>query len=369
MKILMTLCFIFSLSAFGSTGETRRANYDGSQENVELLLRGTKTHTEYRYEEVARTCYRRVFSHYERVCRTRYRQQCHTTPRRCRTVCTDNPRPRPTPRPTPRPRPRPRPRNAIEMIDSFTNTATEAKSCRQVCSGGNRVCRSVPYTHCDRIPRYRQVPYTCYETVRIPYEVFDYETEALVQLVVKNNAHDTSVNETITATLNGESLDVSFTGNGNVIAFLDNQSSNSRMDNGVKYIYRTYHITLENADNYTAPVSRGVKNIHLSDYILEYDIGHVLQPETLRVKASVKRGLFKKQLFDGLLNKNQYQLIDRGDHTRVVIDLRNLGINKLKKVKHFFELNHTLVLSRRVLSGRQATNGSANGSYSVRPGK
>ena len=87
MKMLVGLLSLaLSFASIASSGETKTFTYDGAQNSVELLLRGEKTHTEYRYETRTTVCYRTEIVGY-------------------RTVCTGSgpgyPGPRSGPRPTP----------------------------------------------------------------------------------------------------------------------------------------------------------------------------------------------------------------------------------------------------------------------------
>lgn len=70
MKFIVGLLSLaLSFVSIASSGETKTFNYDGSQNSVELLLKGEKTHTEYRYENRQTICYRTV-TVYRTVCST-----------------------------------------------------------------------------------------------------------------------------------------------------------------------------------------------------------------------------------------------------------------------------------------------------------
>jgi len=69
MKIFLSLCLLVSsLASLASTGESKTFVYDGTQKSTELVLRGEKTHTEYRYESRPATCYRTVLVGYRTIC-------------------------------------------------------------------------------------------------------------------------------------------------------------------------------------------------------------------------------------------------------------------------------------------------------------
>jgi hypothetical protein len=70
MKLLVgLLSLVLTATSIASSGETKTFKYDGSQNSVELLLKGDKTHTEYRYENRQSICYRSV-TYYRTVCST-----------------------------------------------------------------------------------------------------------------------------------------------------------------------------------------------------------------------------------------------------------------------------------------------------------
>jgi hypothetical protein len=69
MKLFIGLfAFAISLGTWGSSGETKTFVYDGSQSSIELLLKGEKTHTEYRIEDRESICYRTQIVGYRTVC-------------------------------------------------------------------------------------------------------------------------------------------------------------------------------------------------------------------------------------------------------------------------------------------------------------
>lgn len=83
MKLIVGLLSLaLSFASIASSGETKTFNYDGSQNSVELLLKGEKTHTEYRYESRQTICYRTV-TVYRTVCTggsPRGPRNCYTQP-------------------------------------------------------------------------------------------------------------------------------------------------------------------------------------------------------------------------------------------------------------------------------------------------
>ena len=69
MKLVVGLLSLaLSFSTLASSGESKSFTYDGSQDSVELILRGEKTHTEYRTETRTTTCYRTEIVGYRTIC-------------------------------------------------------------------------------------------------------------------------------------------------------------------------------------------------------------------------------------------------------------------------------------------------------------
>lgn len=133
------LCGLMS-SAIANTRDTKYITFT-SAGSTTVDLSADKTHTEYRQETQARTCYRQVIVGYQTQC---------TPPR------PDRP------------------------------------------------------GQCRQYPVYRNMPYTCYVTVSVPYEVFDYKVEAKVGFELGDYALTTPM--TVKVTLDGNTLSYSATG-------------------------------------------------------------------------------------------------------------------------------------------------------------
>lgn len=85
MKMLIGLLSLaISFSTLASSGETKTFIYDGSTPSVQMILKGEKTHTEYRYEDRWSTCYRTEFAGYRTICNgprgPRGPQNCYRQP-------------------------------------------------------------------------------------------------------------------------------------------------------------------------------------------------------------------------------------------------------------------------------------------------
>lgn len=202
MKMLVGLMsFALSFASIASSGETKSFIYDGTQNGVELLLRGEKTHTEYRYENRQTTCYRTEIIGYRTVCNGGYGY------------------PGPGPRPFPGPRPYPGP------------------------------------TNCYRTPIYGQVAYSCTQTVQIPYEVKDYDVEARVLVDVRNLSRTTTPGETFIVALNGDSLTLTASGSKKFLLIQKKNDLRSMMNGSVKFLDAFYAVEMIEA----APILSAIK--------------------------------------------------------------------------------------------------------------
>jgi hypothetical protein len=152
MKLIYALfitLFAFQLSAADEFEKEieYRPGMDRDYVELERYLEVTR----YRNRQVQSTCYRQEPYQY-RVCRnvTRYRRECRMVPGRrvCNTVY----------------------RRRCTVVNGQRRCRNvPVQQCRTTPS--RRVCRDVPYTDrvCRYETRYRDVPYTCWKTIREPY--------------------------------------------------------------------------------------------------------------------------------------------------------------------------------------------------------
>jgi hypothetical protein len=268
MKLFFGLMsLVMSFASVASSGETKTFFYDGSRPSVELILRGEKTHTEYRYETRPGTCFRTEIVGY-------------------RTICTGGPGP--GPRPGPRPYP----------------------------GGGN----------CWREPIYRQVAYSCPQTVQIPYEVKDYDVEARLIIDVTKMS-DVAANETFTATLNGDDLSITVKGSKKFLVVQKRRDIRSNMNGSVKFIDGLLAVDMIEA----APVLNTLKmsKIAFKNDTLNYNLGPIAGRASFgySLKAVKNRRVGSDiVLFDRELNPSEIDLGASSDATVASINVDKLGI-------------------------------------------
>lgn len=273
--IAALLSLIFSLTLFASTGETQSFRFDGLQRSNTLQLQGSKTRTEYRYEQRARTCYQQVIVGYQNVCR---RVQTGT---RCTT------------------------RN------------------------GQRVCTPVYTNRCTRRPIYRSQPYTCYEQVRVAYEVFDYYTNATVNFSFAPTPAGITANEEIKVTLNGEMLSTDVRSSGKLILLYNKQES-SYMDNGTKFINTNYFVEFVDLEKARSALRGGITMIEANEDELVFEAGSIPNDVTYEYSLNLtQKKLLARDvtLYNSVLAQENIEIENQGSRSLIKVKLDNLGIN------------------------------------------
>lgn len=274
MKMLIGLfALALSASSMASTGETKTFVYDGSQNSVELLLRGEKTHTEYRIEQHRTTCYRTDIIGYRTVC----------------TGGTYYPGPG---RPGPHPRPVPGPRN------------------------------------CYRQPVYGQVPYPCTQTVRIPFEVKDYDVDARVLVDVTKLAPEVASVEAFKVTLMGEDLSLEVQGSKKFFVMLKKRDIRESMNGSVKFLDGLFAVDLVEAAPVLAALS--MKELSYENGALNFGLGNVTSTKNVGFSLNVtKRPILGSNtvLFDRELAASEVDLKAVAAGTDASVNLERLGVN------------------------------------------
>jgi hypothetical protein len=264
----LVLCF----NSFASTVDSRTFNYDGTQDSVELLLRGEKTHTEYRYEDYQTLCYRTEIVGYRTVC-TGYGPNSDYGP---------YPR-RGNPRPYPR-----------------TRT-------------------------CYQDPIYRQISYPCIQTRKIAYEVKDFDVEATVSLNVKKLAPGVDSVEKFVVNLRGDELSLEVSGSKKFFITLKNKDIRSSMNGSVKFLDGSFDVELIEA----APVLTALKMKDLEysfdDKVLTFEMGKVSSLSNIGFNLNVLKSPIlgsNKVIFDRELFGSEIILKDK----IATFDFNSLGI-------------------------------------------
>jgi hypothetical protein len=267
MKMLIgVLALALSFSTIASSGETKTFTFDGSAPSVQLLLKGEKTHTEYRIEDHRTTCFRTEFAGY-------------------RTVCTGG------------------------------------------GYGGPRGPRGP--RNCYQQPVYRQVAYSCIEQVRIPFEVKDFDVDANVMIDVSKLASVMAVaNEKFVVTLNGDELSLSVVGSKNYFVALKKQDIRASMTGSVKMVDALYAAELIEAAPILKALT--MTKISLEDTGLTVMMGPVATRENIAFSLNIvkKRTLASDiTLLDRELAMNETVLTTTAEGATAVFDVTKLGVD------------------------------------------
>ena len=254
-----------SFASLASSGESRTFVFDGSQNSVEIILRGEKTHTEYRYEQRRTTCTRTEVDY--------------------RTVCD---------------------RGGVVV-------------------GPNGPVRVPPTCHTQ--PHYRTVYYPCTQTVSIPYEVKDFDTEARVIIDVRNTGMAVAA-EAIRVSLNGDSLSLNVNGSKRYFVTLKKQDIRNHMRGSMKFIDAVYALELVEA----APVlsALALKTISFENSMVKVGLGPITSTDFVGFSLYVeKKKTFSSDevLFNRELAISEIQFATNNVGSDAAINLRNFGLN------------------------------------------
>ena len=204
---------------------------------------------------------------------------------------------------------------------------TVARTCyRTVMAGQRRVCRRpTPTTpgQCWSEPIYRTVPYTCYETVRVPYQVFENYVDANVAVNFGEVPAGFTANERITATLSGDRLTLTSVGTKTLVLELANITENRRMNGNTEMIDAVATVKFHDA----AAVKNALKlsNASVKKSVLTYNLGPIAGVQlahTLKIVDNPILGgsttLFDAELGDVLSRET------RGNTTAMSIAFRDV---------------------------------------------
>jgi len=232
MKMFVGLLSLaLSFASIASSGETKTFTYDGSENSVERLLRGEKTHTENRTETRQTICYRTEIVGYQ-------------------TVCTGGGYPGPGYPGPGYPGPRP-----------------------------------YPGRTCYQQPVYRQVSYPCTQSVQVPYEIKDFDVDARVIIDVANMTGVATAGEKFVVTLDGDNLSIQTVGSKKFFLMLKKQANRATMNGTTKFINALYAVEMIES----APVLKALTmtNISMEDSILSFGLGRVSSRDNLGFSLTV----------------------------------------------------------------------------------
>lgn len=184
---------------------------------------------------------------------------------------------------------------------------------------GRRICRQVP--------QYRTISYPCIQTIRIPYEVKDYDVEADVEIKIDSLPVETA-GERFEVTLDGDELSLKVIGSKKYFIVLKKESINSSMQGSVKYLDAVYVAELIEA----SPIMDilNLSEMSLKDTSLNFKTGLVKNRKHVGFSLTVKKAPVLGSdtvLFDRELTESEIQLSPEDKVTFAEIGLDKLGID------------------------------------------
>lgn len=197
--------------------------------------------------------------------------------------------------------------------------------------------RPMPHPVCHDEPIYRTVPYTCYETINVPYEVVDHQTVSNFN-VVMTNAQDLNVNAqcAVNFTVAGDNLSTGT--NCNEYLVVSSNSQNVSIDRtGTRVQNFNFSLNLFDRNKILAPLAGGLTNLHMDGQNLVVSTGDLTNAKNVTLKLFVQRRRFLKNdetLIDRVLAPSEYTYSSAGGSTGITsIDLGKIlgGINTSKK--------------------------------------
>jgi hypothetical protein len=180
---------------------------------------------------------------------------------------------------------------------------------------------------CTTIPHYRTISYPCIETIRIPYEVKDYDVEANVNLNVVALPEATH-GETFKVTLNGDYLSLSAISSGSkYFVILNKQQMSSNMNGSVKFIDASYQASFVEAAPVVAALD--MSNISLKNSVLSFKMGPIAVRELIGFHLNVKKAPLLGSdtvLFDRELNAGEIELSTNTETSALNVNIQRLGV-------------------------------------------
>lgn len=320
-NLLVLIGLLVASGAQASTIDSYSIRLNGQDSTENVVLKATQTKTLYRDEIVDSTCYRTVQRGWELQCQMVPDVICYEVP--------DYPNypHHPYPGPGPRPGfPGHRPRSANAEVSNFSGYETR-----------RRVCETRYVQRCQNVPRYVQEAYACKQTIQVPYEVFDYNAENSVatKVTYKTNLVNSYYDCNLDLIQNGGLFSMN-TNCANLLIFASKSERNLSVGDVVK-TQTNVNAELYDLNTYTAPISKGVKNLRLQGQNVTFTSGDLTLNKNFSIKLYIeRRKLLKKDItiINRKLTPAEYTFTKTNDgEGTVTISLTKLfgGINRSKK--------------------------------------
>ncbi len=322
---------LMSSIAFAAVNQS--FHVDGTKNLINVDLQTEVYRTDYKYENIQKTCYKQWVEH-RQVCQNVPRQSCTPGPQVCQSV------------------PKQECRKAPPVCrDVCHNSPDGSKICRQVCSEGAPICSTVTVNECrpgapvcttylnyecTDNPIHHSDPYTCTETVKTAYEVFDHHTVVRAKFVIGKPSRNVQLSEYFTLSLVNDELSLKV--KSSKVALITSATNSRVTINGnTKNIDVEYNLTFTDMRELQESLTN-INEISLDNNELSYTIG---APTSLKLKHRIKleqKKLFgKKTILDRAIKEGEMiSRIDDGKQ-KFIIELANLNII-VKERTHFVSI-------------------------------
>ena len=355
MKRLLAPALMLTLSVpsfAGSTSDQQTVIIQNNETTNSIVLNTQSTRTMYRTETVPSTCYRQVLDGYRRVCDYNYFNQIVSVNFAGDPPVGPHPAPGPHPR-DPGAEPKPSPGGGGDHDGGDHDGGNHGGGDHDGDHGGG----SYPTPRqpvCHDEPVYRDEAYSCMETVQIPYEVFDHNTEATVNVRISAapSTKPQAGNCGIDFNLNGDNLSATNTC-ADYLAFANIGS----MGSGYSKSYN-YDVKLFDAAAVLAPLNGNLQDMHVDGSDLSFKTGTLSGATNFTLKLFVQRKRFLAKditLINRQLNANEftYTAIDaRTGYVHIDLDRVASGFQSNKKNVINVTLDVTLPTAGTLLNGR-----------------
>lgn len=316
MKSIILFLILTATSAMASTIDNHSFPINGSEGEENFLLNTIQTRTAYRQETVARTCYRTEFDGYRSVCNYYPEVRCY------------------------------------ETRDSA------------------RVCNTVPVYRCQQVAQYRQVAYTCHQTVSVPYEVFDHNVAANFNVKISSKPKEPTnpTNCFVGFTMEGEILNT----NADCAQYLvlATTQKTSEVDRSGTVIHNfNVALNLLDAQTVLAPLKGAISDMRLEGNTLIFRTGDLTKNPNFSLKLFIERKRLLKSdetLIDRDITPSEYTFEKLDENFGIVkINLQKLigGVNSKKK--HVFKASLKVNLENGTLLNNQIPLLKADASITV----
>ncbi len=211
------------------------------------------------------------------------------------------------------------------------------------------VCTGHPRPSCYTRPVTRTVAYSCIQTVRIPYQVKDYDVDASVELEA-SALPGVQAGETFKVTLDGDRLSLTALSSGRRnFVLLKKEEIASSTSGGMKFLTASYRAVVMDAQPVLAALS--MNGIGIRNPVLNFDLGPIADREMIGFKLLVKKSPViggQTVLFDRELGSEEVSLVSEGLRTRAEVNVERLGIELRNgryslTAKAFFKLQGSLL--------------------------